>query len=159
MSDAKLGNWTDGLIGVPTMYNFSKSLVAGHLGESRFKMLYPQMTATDGRTCDFISTLSGLRYEVKTESRSIFETPNVAIELSSSAGRKGALHNAFAHSDIIVYQFASGQLFAYDVKKLFYWIRKHKQNYRTVTIPNTTYKSTVLLVPRKHLEFLRTEVI
>jgi len=140
-------------------YNFHNSLVAGHIGESRFKMLHPQMVATDGQTCDFVSSITGLKYEVKTESRSVFETPNVAIELSSSFGRPGALHNAFKHSDVLVYQFASGQLFAYDIKRLYYWMKKYKHNYRQVSVRNLTYSSTVALVPRKHLTFLQTDIV
>lgn len=139
-------------------YNFRKSLIAGQLGENRFKRLFPQMMATDGLTCDFISRDTNLRYEVKSESRSIFETPNVAIEISSSAGRRGALHNAKQYSDIIVFMFGSGQLFAYDIKKLFYWVRHNRDAYRHVMISNGSYNSEVVLVPRKLIAFLEVPI-
>lgn len=140
-------------------YSFKSSLIAGQLGESRFAMLYPQMKATDGLTYDFISTISGLRYEVKTERRRTIDTPNVALELSSSHGRRGALHNAKLHSDIIVFQFNCGTIFAYDINKLYYWTKHNKHKHLQVKVSNVTYMSTVLLAPRHLLKTLEVPIV
>lgn len=139
-------------------FNFHRSLKAGAAGEAKFATKHPQLQKTDGLKHDFVSVVTNLKYELKTESRTTFQTPNIALEWSSSYCKRGAIHNALAHSDIIVFAFANGREFAYKVKELYYWTRRNKKRLKKVTVSNGTYKSIVILVPRYEIKFLEVRI-
>ena len=129
---------------------FESSLAAGHAGEERFMLLVPGLTRTDGRLFDLV-TANGKRVELKTERRTTSQTPNIAVEISSS-GKLGAIHAAAANADYIVFLFADDKYFVYEPKAL---LAEVNDDYRRVAVANSTYESTVVLMPRaaiKHLE-------
>jgi hypothetical protein len=136
-----------------SIFNFKSSLIQGQAGEAKFHALYPNWIRTDGRKEDFILP-DGRTAELKTESRTTAQTPNLAIELNSSAGRIGALERAvFDKVTYIIYMFADGKYYVYDPVALMAYVNTAK--HRICNIPNQGYTSIVMLVPRsavKHLE-------
>lgn len=136
------------------MHNFKSSLGRGALGEAKFHKLFPTWTRTDGKKEDFI-TPEGKLVELKTEGRSTEQTPNLALELMSSPGKPGAVQRAVNDGiHYIVYLFADGKYFVYEPKALLEFMNTATK-YRIVQIPNRTYETTVILIPRAdvaHLE-------
>lgn len=138
------------------MHSFRRSLKRGSTGEFRFHAMHPTLIRTDGKVEDF-KTLNGKLVELKTESRSTLETPNIAVEMQSSEKRPGALQRAVDDNiDYIVYLFANDLYFCYNPKKLLEYVLAAKVKYRHVDIPNKGYTSVVVLVPRADLLHLET---
>lgn len=137
------------------MYNhFRSKLAQGQSGEERLHKLFPTWTRTDGKGADFI-TEHGFKVELKTESRSTAETPNIALELASSAGKPGAIHRAVEEGiDRIIFMYSDGALFCYSPAALLEFAVKNRTKYRTVFVDNDTYQTEVLLVPRKDVAAL-----
>lgn len=134
------------------VYQFKSQLKKGQDGEARMHAIFPDWVRTDGKIEDFF-TATGAAIEVKTESRTTEETPNLALELESSPGRPGAIQRAVNDGiDYIVYLFADDKYFIYSPKKLLAFMDKHKDKYRQVKVKNKTYFTTVLLVPREALK-------
>lgn len=138
------------------MYNHFKSkLKQGQSGEDRLHKLFPNWLRADGRIADFV-TDEGHLIELKTESRTTEQTPNLALEMASSPGKPGAIQRAINDGiDTIVYMYADDRLFAYAPAALLEFAIQNRKKYRTVFVPNDSYESEVLLVPRdavKHLE-------
>lgn len=139
-------------------YNFKSSLRQGQKGEDAFHKLFPDWTRSDGRKEDFVMP-NGKTVELKTERRTTDETPNLALELESSPGRPGAIQRAVADGiDYIIYYFADGKYFVYKPQELLVVMSDPLKIYRTVAIPNTTYNTRVLLVPRKDLILLEVSL-
>ena len=68
------------------VFGFQKQLRIGEAGEASLKKVYHREVVTYvGREWDFIDN-HGMRIEVKTDSRSLLDTPNVFIERWSSMG-------------------------------------------------------------------------
>jgi hypothetical protein len=136
------------------MFDFKSSLKQGHAGEARFAKLYPAYIRTDGRREDFIAP-TGELVELKCESRTIEQTANLALELSSSEGRPGAIERAITDGiTYIVYMFADGLTFTYNPKELFEHMSANGHKYRLINIPNRGYTSVVMLVPRADVAHL-----
>lgn len=133
--------------------HFERSLKTGQAGEARFCKLVPGTYQAAGTKHD-LERANGVTLELKTESRTTAQTPNLAVELASSHGKEGALHNAIKHSDYIVWLFADDKYYVYKPKQLLAYIEQHSE-LRVVYVNNATYQSKVVLVPRdvvKHLE-------
>ena len=134
------------------MHDFKSSLAKGHEGEIYMQSLFPKWRRTDGYKEDLI-TEDGKLVEIKTESRTTEQTPNVALEWASSPGRPGAIERACKDGvTYLIYLFADKKYFVYDPVKVWAFMRKNYAKYRRVSIVNPTYYSTVLLVPRADLE-------
>lgn len=138
------------------MYNHFKSkLKQGQSGEDRLHKLFPDWLRADGRVADFV-TADGHLVELKTESRSTADTPNLAIEMASSPGKAGAIERAVTDNiDMIVFMYSDDKLFAYHPAALLEFANVHRKKYRTVFVPNDGYDTEVLLIPRSavtHLE-------
>lgn len=132
-------------------FTFKGQLKKGHEGEERIQKLFPNWIRTDGRAEDFFTPAGG-SIEVKAESRTTEETPNLALELESSPGRPGAIERAVVDNiDYVVYLFADDKYFAYNPKRLLAFMQENKDKYRQVKVRNATYYTTVLLVPREAL--------
>ena len=132
--------------------DFKKDLKRGQAGEERVAKLFPKWSRSDGRKEDFI-TDKGELVEVKTEGRSTAQTPNVALELESSTGRRGAIQRAVDDGiSLVLYLFSDGEYFVYDAVRLLQFMKLNENEYRQVKIKNKTYETTVLIVPRKDLE-------
>ncbi len=136
------------------MHSFKASLAKGQAGEEAFHNLFPELTRTDGRLCDFI-TPAGHRLELKKESRTTAETPNIAVEIESSPGRLGAIYTA-SHNKVkyFVYFFADSRYFVYDTEALLEFILTNADRFRLVKVRNSTYYSTVILLPRLEVQSL-----
>lgn len=134
--------------------SFQKDLKQGKAGEDAFHKLYPKLIKTNGRLYDF-ETIAGKRVELKTETRTTGETPNLALELNSSGGRLGCIQNAFKNSvDYLVYAFADDKHFVYNCTAVFIYMVSNAYRYRQVQVPNGTYKTTIVLIPRADLKAL-----
>lgn len=138
-------------------HNFKRSLAAGHAGEQRIAELFPTWQRTDGRVEDFILP-NGDKLDLKTESRSSTETPNIAAETASSEGRPGAIERA-VNDDVkyIMYLFSDGVFFIYESTKLHDYMKMAK--HRKVQIKNTAWTSTVMLVPREAVKHLEVQIV
>jgi hypothetical protein len=135
--------------------HFKLCLNEGHKGELRMLQLQPTWRRTDGLKEDFILP-DGEYMELKTERRTTMDTPNIAVELSSSAGRPGALENAISNNcRYICYLFADDKYFIYDAVKLLEYVKKAA--HRVVSVPNAGYKTTVMLVPRSAIKELECQ--
>jgi len=133
-------------------FTFKGQLKKGQEGEDRLHRLFPDWIRTEGKVEDFF-TPSGMAIEVKTESRTTKQTPNLALELESSPGRPGAIERALNDGiDYIVYLFADDLYFVYRPRRLMAFINAYKDKYRQVKVKNPTYYTTVLLVPREDLK-------
>lgn len=134
------------------IHSWHKSLKAGTAGEDVIASLFPDWTRNDGRKQDFTMP-DGTRVEVKTESRTTKQTPNLALETESSPGRPGAIQRAVDDGvKLVVYLFADDKYFVYDSVKLLEFMKLHDSKYRKVKIPNKTYNTTIILIPRTHLK-------
>lgn len=132
--------------------NFRNDLKRGAAGEDRIAAMFPKWTRSSGRKEDFV-TDKGELVEVKTESRTTMQTPNVALEVESSPGRPGAIQRAVNDGvSLVVYLFADGEYFVYDVTKLLQFMLTNDDKYRKVKIPNKTYNTSIILIPRADLK-------
>jgi hypothetical protein len=132
--------------------NFKNDLKRGAAGEDRIAKLFPTWTRESGRKQDFTMP-DGTKVEVKTESRTTAQTPNVALEFESSPGKPGAVRRAVDDGvTVIVYLFKDDKLFFYDARKLYDFMVDNVERYRMVSVPNSTYVTQVLIVPRAHLK-------
>lgn len=137
------------------VFHFGQSLKQGNRGEDRLLKQFPNLRKGDGRKVD-IYTPSGKHIELKSESRTIEETPNLAIEIGHSNGSIGALDRACQDNiDYLVYMFGCGTIFTYNPKQLKEFLDKSSVNFRIVQVKNKSYTTFVKLVPRelvKHLQ-------
>jgi hypothetical protein len=134
------------------VFSFKGQLKKGQEGEERIHKLFPNWIRTDGMVEDFI-TGGGSSVEIKTESRTTKQTPNLALEWESSPGKPGAIERAVNDNiDYIVYLFADNIYYAYRPKRLLAFMQKYKDKYRHVKIRNATYYTTVILIPREDLK-------
>lgn len=139
-------------------HNFKKSLAAGAKGEDRIHAMFPKWTRKDGRKEDFV-TEDGLLVEVKTESRTTEQTPNVALEVESSPGKPGAIQRAVNDGvSLVVYLFADDKMFFYDATRLLDFMKVNDSKYRVVKIANRTYNTTIIVVPRADLKEVEVEI-
>jgi hypothetical protein len=105
----------------------------------------------DGRRADF-ETPNGKKVELKYESRTTAQTPNVALEVYSGHGI-GAIARAVEHGmDYIIFMYSDGQYFVYSPAKLLQFMNQPKLNYRVVSVSNPRYETIVMLVPRADLK-------
>lgn len=136
--------------------NFKTDLKRGAAGEERIQAMFPKWTRKDGRKEDFV-TEQGELVEVKTESRTTAQTPNVALETESSPGKPGAIQRAVDDGvSLVVYIFADDKVFFYDAVKLLKFMNS-PHNYREVKIQNRTYQTTIIVVPRADLKDVQVE--
>ena len=137
------------------VFHFGESFRQGTIGENRLLEKFPNLTKGDGRKVD-IYTPSGKRLELKSESRSTEQTPNLAIETGHSNGALGALDRACEDDiDYLVYMYADGETFTYNPKELKAFLDSTELKFREVKVKNKAYMTHVSLVPReavKHLE-------
>lgn len=132
--------------------NFLKDLKRGQAGEDRLHKMFPKWTRSSGRKEDFV-TEAGELVECKFESRTTEQTPNVALEVESSPGKPGAIQRAVNDGvSLIVYLFADDKHFVYDSVSLLTFMKLHDNKYRKVRVPNKTYFTTVILIPRDDLK-------
>lgn len=133
------------------LFTFDNMLKAGQAGEDYIQSMFPNWRRSSGFKEDFVTDKEEL-VELKTESRTCEETPNLALELHSSGTGKGAVERAAEQSDIIIYLFRCGTMFLYDSKSLWHFLNTNKNRYRNVKIKNKGYETTVVLVPRVDVE-------
>lgn len=139
------------------VFYFNKSLNEGNRGEALLLSKYPTLKKGDGRVVD-IYTPSGKLLELKSESRTIEQTPNLAIEMGHSNGAIGALDRACEHNiDYLVYMYGCGAIFTYNPKELKQFLNTTEIKFRQVSVKNKTYDTYVKLVPRETVKHLQKE--
>lgn len=142
------------------IHNFKKSLAIGHAGEEALLLLIPELTRLDGRKADFINEQTGETYELKTDSYDIGKTPNFFIETASDAakGTPGGPFQALEHgSKYWLYMYSKNKvLFTFETLSLVQWLEANA-NYPLIRIPNLTWTTLGMKVPREHLKHLYTE--
>ena len=139
-------------------HSFQKSLSVGKRGEQALHKLFPSWTRLDGLKADFVTPL-GTKIECKFESRASTETENFAMELQSRPGRPGAIQQAVQNGcEFITYLFSDGELFCFRCDLLLHWLVMNAHKHRQVEIPNKTYKTTIVLIPRKELRKLEVPI-
>lgn len=135
-------------------YGFRKQLLLGNEAEVSINLRFPSWKRTDGRREDFVLP-NGKTLELKSESRSVTATPNLALELHSSSGNPGAIERAVAHGvHYICYMFANKDIFVYRSTELWQYLETNKSRYRNIKINNGSYLTTVVLVPRRDVAHL-----
>jgi hypothetical protein len=142
------------------MHNFQASLKKGQVGEELLLKAFPNLTKLDGRKSDFVSD-RGDRWELKTDSYDMLATPNFFIELLSDLAREkpGGPRQAMEHgSTVWCYLFIKNSvLFTFNTAELVAWLDVHDKNYIPSRIPNKTWTTIGIKVPRIDLKHLYTE--
>lgn len=138
-------------------YKFKDSLLVGQAAESKFHELYPSLIRTDGRKEDFILP-DGTTLDLKAESRTTEQTPNLAVELESSEGRPGAIQRAVNDGvTYITYVYADGAHYTYLATSLLEYLLDSK--HRIVFVKNVGYTTKVMLIPRDAVKHLEIDVL
>ena len=139
--------------------SFLIDLKRGQDAEAKFHTKFPTWQRTDGRRADFIMP-DGRTVELKTESRTTKETPNLALELESSPGKPGAIERAVRDGvTFIIYWFADDKYFVYQPSTLLAYLTLHNSKHRIIKVRNATYFTTVCLVPRDALKEFEMSVL
>lgn len=144
-------------------HNFASSLIKGQTGEGLFLSL-TGLKKLDGRRHDFIDEKTGETYELKTDSYSEEKTKNFFIELWSDVdrGAPGGPEQALLHgSTYWVYMFpASNVYYKFKTKELCKFLKElyKENNFRKVEIPNRTWTTVGVLVPRELLSSIAERI-
>ena len=127
----------------------------GQKREQDFIALVPflHLKAQNGLKEDFID-INGDKWELKSERRTSAQTPNIAVEISSSFKRPGGLYNAHKNgTKYICYLFADNKYFVYDVSKLYYLSKHIAAKHGTIAVRNSNAR--IILLPRERLACLK----
>ena len=136
--------------------NWAADLAYGQKREADFHKLFPFLARQDGLKEDF-RLPDGSKLELKSERRSSIETPNIAVEVYSSAKSSGALYNAKNNGvKYVAYFFADNFIVIYDFIKLFNYIQYNYSDLRIVGVSGSTAR--VALIPRWKLKFCETSI-
>lgn len=142
------------------MHDFKSSLKKGQVGELLLLNATPGLVRLDGRKSDFI-TKDGISLELKTDSYDMASTPNFFIELVSDLAREkpGGPRQAQLHGSILwCYLYVKNLvLFTFNTDELVNWLDVHDKNYLPSRIPNKTWTTLGIKVPRIDLKHLYTE--
>jgi hypothetical protein len=137
-------------------WDMATQLAIGSAGEALFLKFNPDLVRLDGRKGDFVG-FSKRKIELKTESRTTKETPNLFIEryrndiLCTPGGPWQALEHKVYY---IVYMYADGVVYWFKVAEMVEWLEAHENNYKKHRIPNKGWASIGWLVPRASVEHL-----
>lgn len=143
-----------------SVHNFVSSLKKGQAGEELLMQLWPGLIRLDGRKADF-TTPEGECLELKTDSYNMDDTPNMFIELLSDVARgaPGGPAQAVSHSSLWCYLYAQNStIFIFKTAELLERINTLVATglYRTVDIPNKSWTTRGVLIPRAVLIDLAT---
>ncbi len=146
------------------MHDFKSSLDKGAAGEVIFAEV-SGLLRLDGRKHDFVDKETGETYELKTDSYDMAKTKNFFIETWSDAERRkeGGPRQALRNGSCYwVYFFVKNRTYfifetAALCKTLEQLYKKHA--FKEVSIPNKSWTTVGLLVPRELLTTIAKEVV
>ena len=143
------------------VHSFSSSLKKGQIGEEILMNLWPGLIRLDGRKADFI-TPDGELMELKTDSYNMSSTDNFFIELLSDIDRNapgGPAQAALHGSSLWCYMYSQNEtMFVFNTFELLERVKTLVATglYRTVDIPNKSWTTRGVLIPRAVLIDLAT---
>lgn len=142
------------------MHSFKNSLAKGKAGEALFLAAWPDLEQLDGRRSDFRHKVTGDTYELKSDQYDMAKTENFFIELWSNAERlkPGGPLQALKHeSDFWCYMFVKNKvIFEFHTNELVDWVLQNAHKYGRIAIPNKSWTTTGMKVPRTALTHLYT---
>lgn len=138
------------------IFDFNKQNDLGKQGEQFFQRAYPLVKKLDGFKADFIA-LNGDLIELKTELRSIQDTPNFFIEYESNSDSLGGPWRSVAHNIKYYVQmyYPSNTFFWFLAKELVSKLEnliENKEIYYCASIYNKKYTTTGYIVKRELLK-------
>jgi hypothetical protein len=144
------------------MHNFKDSLIKGQAGEALFLQYMPHLQKLDGRQSDFVDSLTGERYELKTDSYDPARTPNMFIEHYSDVSREkpGGPLQALAHGSTYWCYFFPKALTCYIfvTSHLLEALPRLTADLELKLIRNRGWTTSGWAVPRTRLQHLYKEV-
>ena len=145
------------------VFSFRKQFKIGNKGESLFIKHYSDMNARKTGTRDFdIFIDDNTKVELKSDSRSTLDSPNLFIERYSDLDKKtpGGVHQSFGKgTKYFVYLFLKDRTFFwYETSKLKDYIDKNEDKFEKKTIFNFGYRSLGYLVKREEVMKLQIRI-
>lgn len=137
------------------VWSMATQLAVGKKAEKAFLEAYPDLHELDGLTGDFIGK-TGRKIELKAESRTTKQTPNMFIERFRDEEEKdGGAWQAAAHGvHYLVYLFSDGFVYWMPVKELIKHLEANEASYKKSRIQNRGWSAVGWIVPRASLEHL-----
>jgi hypothetical protein len=145
------------------MHDFKSSLVAGQVGEALFQSL-TGFKKLSGYQSDFLDESTNETYELKTDSYTLEKTKNFFIELYSNVdkGTLGGPKQAASHgSKYWVYLYAASKVYyVFNTLELIAELDRlsSEQVFKRINIPNRSWTTVGILVPRALLTPIAREV-
>jgi hypothetical protein len=144
-------------------FDFRSQLGVGQMGEAMFFEAHAgRFVRTDGRKGDFVCSLSGDTYELKTDTWDMNKTPNMFIEhLSDEAkGTPGGPWRALQDgSKFFVYMFAPNlTYFTFETAALVARMETLLPSLKPFPVQNKGYVTVGYRVPRASLADIYSEV-
>ncbi len=123
---------------------------------------WPGLIKLDGRKADFV-TPEGELLELKSDQYDMSKTANFFIELLSDLekGKSGGPAQALTHGSVLwCYLYVKNRtMFTFQTKPLADWVHEHSYKYSQICIPNRSWITVGIKVPRTDLQHLYTERI
>lgn len=143
------------------MHSFKNSLAKGKAGEALLLAAWPDLEQLDGRRSDFRHKVTGETYELKSDQYDMAKTANFFIEIWSDVDARkhgGPIQAAYHGSQWWLYMFVQNKIiFTFEVIALANWVRNNGLKYKSIKIPNATWTTVGIKVPREDLQHLYTE--
>lgn len=140
------------------IHDFKTSLAKGAAGEVLLMEAWPGLERLDGRKSDFLVLATGEQLELKSDQYDMDKTENFFIEVWSDRERLkvGGPRQALSHgSSIWVYMFPKNRtMFVFDTGALVSWLAENVAVYPLINIPNRTWITAGIKVPREVLKHL-----
>ena len=137
-------------------WSMQKQLSIGSKAEELFLKYHPDVTRLDGRKGDFIG-FTQKKIELKADSRSVRDTPNMFVERYSvlSSKKAGGPWQAAEHEVYyFVYLFSCGTIYWFETAALIEHLERNESTYQSRAIRNRAWTTLGYLVPRASLEHL-----
>lgn len=142
------------------VFEFQKQLLVGNRGEEEFSKQFPGFNRTDGRTHDLINDETGETVEIKTETRTLTETPNIFVERWSSIQSQKPGGPWQSKAEYFVFYFEKdNRFFIYNRAELIERVEALVSKLKLISVPNRTYTTQGYAVPREWLKDLEHEAV
>jgi len=130
--------------------DFHEDLDRGLMAEEKFRTLFPRLEKSTVKEYDF--TFLDKKIELKTEFRTMEETPNICFEMISNT-TKGTLGGPFQSQShgvdfFICFYIKNNKYFIFEVDELCTWIKENYKRYGPQLKPNKGYYTKYVLIPR-----------
>lgn len=143
------------------MSKFSADLKRGHAGEALWLANNPELTHLNGREADFIDYMTGATFEVKTDYYSMLQTPNLFMELYSSAGKLGGPFQAWSKgiTNYVYIYWPEKIALTFKVDELVYLVATYAEQHPECrfNVENASWTTVGARIPRAALKGFYTE--